>query len=133
MVRVAIKNCSDISLRPAVTSDHIIIEMDLISTYLSLLLSNNYTGLSRVAASTSTKHCQVISNKKQQTCSSPAEMMGTDAVLASMVLMIWLGGVDRELRPAIKDLVPWRLANIKYPGLAGDNPLARSFNGRQRI
>lgn len=51
-------------------------------------------------------------------------------ILARTVLMIWLGAVDEGLKPAIKDLVPWGLKNIKYLGLAGDNPLATNFNGR---
>ena len=52
------------------------------------------------------------------------------AILARTILMIWLGAVDEGLKPAIKDLVPWRLENIKYLGLARDNPLATTFNGQ---
>ena len=51
------------------------------------------------------------------------------AILARMVLMIWLGAIDEGLKPAVKDLVPWGLENVKYLGLAGDNPLAINFNG----
>jgi len=54
------------------------------------------------------------------------------AILARTILMIWLGAADEGLKPAIKDLVPWRLENIKYLGLAGDNPLATTFNGQGR-
>jgi hypothetical protein len=50
-------------------------------------------------------------------------------ILARTVLMIWLGAVDKGLKPAIKDLVPWELEDIKYLGLAGDNPLAVNING----
>jgi hypothetical protein len=45
-------------------------------------------------------------------------------VLARLVLIIWLGAVDERRKPKIKDLVPWRLENIEYLGLAKDNPLA---------
>jgi hypothetical protein len=50
--------------------------------------------------------------------------------LARVVLMIWLGAVEEGREPAIKDLIPWELENIEYHGLAGDNPLATNFKGR---
>lgn len=51
-------------------------------------------------------------------------------ILGRMVFMIWLGAVDGALKPAIRDLVPWGLENVKYLGVAGDNPLATNVNGR---
>jgi hypothetical protein len=56
-----------------------------------------------------------------------AENVKALVTLARMVLMIWLGAVDERWKPVIKDLVPRGLENIKYLGLAGDNPLAINF------
>jgi hypothetical protein len=56
----------------------------------------------------------------------PKDEITNDLVLVNlvrMVLMIWLGAVDEEWEPAIKDLVPCGLENIEYHRLAGSNPL----------
>jgi hypothetical protein len=55
------------------------------------------------------------------------------ATLARLVYMIWLGAVDEELKPKIKYLVPWLLEDVKYRGLAKDDPLARNLPGLKNI
>lgn len=54
------------------------------------------------------------------------------AILTRLVFMIWLGAVDEKLMPKVKDLVPWRLEDIQYVGLAGDNPLESEINEGKR-
>lgn len=53
-------------------------------------------------------------------------------ILIRAVLTIWLGAIDRSLKPAVKDLVPWGLEYIRYVGLATDNPFATNFIGIER-
>lgn len=52
------------------------------------------------------------------------------SILTRLLLMIWLGAVDGELRAKTKDLVPsdWKLGKIQYVGLATDNPLLTDIN-----
>jgi hypothetical protein len=50
------------------------------------------------------------------------------SILTRLLLMIWLGAVDGELKSKTKDLVPWKLGKIQYIGLATDNPLATDIN-----
>jgi hypothetical protein len=49
-------------------------------------------------------------------------------ILTRLVFMIWLGAVDEGLMPKAKDFVPWGLENIRYFGLARDNPLELEIN-----
>jgi hypothetical protein len=49
-------------------------------------------------------------------------------ILTRLIFMIWLGAVDGKLMPKVKDLVPWKVENVKYVGLAGDNPLEFEIN-----
>jgi hypothetical protein len=49
-------------------------------------------------------------------------------ILTRLIFMIWLGAVDEKLMAKVKDLVPWKTENVKYVGLAGDNPLEFEIN-----
>lgn len=44
------------------------------------------------------------------------------AILAKAVFAIWLGAVRESSKPAIKELAPWAVENVRYLGLANHNP-----------
>jgi hypothetical protein len=49
-------------------------------------------------------------------------------ILTRLHQMIWLGAVDGKLKSKTKHLVPWDLGQIRYIGLATDNPLEIAIN-----
>ncbi len=50
------------------------------------------------------------------------------SILTRLLLIIWLGAVSGELKSKTKALVPQKLGEIQYIGLATDNPLMTDIN-----
>lgn len=53
--------------------------------------------------------------------------MRTLVMLARAILVIWLGAIRENSKPAIQELVPWVLENIGYRGFAGYGSMAKDI------